>query len=94
MHYLLENYINAKETNLKECSCPNCFNKVKKKGQSHIFCDTICKDMFWTKIRGRQYGMGRLKHIPSMYPGGYKQWKIDLKREMENIFEQELFKED
>ena len=93
IHHLLAAYIQAKEEALQYCSCPNCFDGVKKKSQNHIFCSVNCKDRFWLKIKGRKRLNYRSHEIAPVYPGGFDQWKIDLELEMGNLFEQELFDE-
>lgn len=90
MHFLLDNYINAKYKSIFGiCKCPNCNNVVEKKSQNHVFCGKGCKNTFWIKIRG-YFARGWGNNIPNkqpLYPGGYSQWKIDLKREEETIAE-------
>ena len=96
MHHLLRDYINAKYEEMPYCSCPNCFNSVEKKSQNHIFCKVRCKDTFWTKIKGMTYrGWGsRSVSKDPVYPGGYDQWKIDLRRAEEGIVDEIILEEE
>ncbi len=97
MNHLLEKYINAKYKSNKYCNCVGCDDIMDKISKNNIFCCVSCKDSFWNKIRGRRElvkaGRITIPSIDSSYPGGYSQFKIDLRKAEEEIVEEIIFGE-
>lgn len=90
MHYLLKQYVEAKYAKGNYCKCPRCGKSVIKKSQNHVFCKIQCKNRFWLNVKGKDTGWG----IKPVYPGGYDQWKKDLRVQEEIIAEQIIFGEE